>query len=98
MRKTDIVMLMAGGLFPAFPVAAAKESPQQPPEMEAPSGMESTGKPMEPLLGDPVPPSLKLRKRPARQHDAAPKVSRTPSEPLLPLLDEKNLGLGCSKP
>ena len=98
MRNTDIVMLMAGGLLSVWTWAAAEENPQPPPAIKASSGMEAIEKAMKLAMDDPAPPRQKARKQPEPPHNSAPRTPRAPSEPLTPQLDEKNLGLGCSKP
>lgn len=89
MRKPDIVMLMVSCLFSVGAWAAAAENPQSPPEMEA------AEKALKPAPDDPRPSRLKALER---KRNVAPRASRAPSKPLLPQLDEKNLGLGCAQP
>ncbi|MDO8466239.1 MAG: hypothetical protein Q7S46_13475 [Gallionella sp.] len=92
MRKPDIVILMVSGLFYASSWAAVAENPQTPPAIQG------SKKTMKPATGDSKPTRLKTRKQPDQPRNTAPKSSRTPSKPLLPKLDEKNLGLGCAQP
>lgn len=92
MRKADIVMLTVSGLFFIGTWAAAAEN-QQPP-----SGRKVVKKTLEAAPDGSAPPRLKERKRFKRPRDVMPKESRAPSESLAPQMDEKNLGLGCSKP
>lgn len=92
MRKTDIVMLAVSYLLFIGTWAAAAEN--QPPL----SGRKAVKNSLEATPDGSTPPRLKERKRIKRPRDVMPKASRVPSESLAPRLDEKNLGLGCSKP
>ena len=85
MRKPDIAILIASGLFYASSWAAVAENPQTPPAMQG------SKKTMKPATDDSKPTRLKTR-------NTMPKSPRKPSKPLLPKLDEKNLGLGCAQP
>ncbi len=89
MRKPEVVMLMASGLFSVGTWAAAAENPQPP------SAMKAAEKALKPAPDNPTAPRLKTLER---QRNVAPKASRAPPKPVLPQLDEKSLGLGCAQP
>ena len=91
MRKVDIAMLMASGLFSICVWTAAAGNPQPP------SGMASVEKALKPALN--VPATSRLQsERSGQLRIAAPGASLAPSKPVLPQLDQKSLGLGCAQP
>ena len=89
MRKSDVVMMLVSGLFSVGALAAASDSAQPRPEMEA------VEKALRTTPDDPRPPLLKAIER---KRNVAPRATPAPSKALLPKLDEKNLGLGCAQP
>jgi hypothetical protein len=78
-------MLTMALLLAGVPVAAAET---------ASTSVVQTAK--EPMPG-PKPTTASERKPVERKAGEAPKNSRGTSKPPLPLLDEKNLGLGCAQ-
>lgn len=85
-RHLRATTLLAGLLFVA--TAAATEAPQSPVRRTVAE-----------LVRNPAPDSSKAPglKPAGRQATAARKTPLSPSKSPLPMLDEKNLGLGCAQ-
>ncbi|MDP2823413.1 MAG: hypothetical protein Q8O52_12155 [Sulfuritalea sp.] len=88
MRTRELVTLIASGVLSAGAWAAVAEN--APPPV-APVVAEPVRNPMPGAANAPP------RKPPERKTNEVRKASRDSAKPPLPLLDEKNHGLGCAQ-